>query len=131
MRFLTRIGSWLKAGSRLGGNERAVVVEPRPQESLERGVDPSLLARMPKVPVEIFRTRLLEAVTAAHDTEHAILKSLDPSVEVLVIPRTDGMSAERDRRLSGEIDEALRTIEGGGRSYSSLTWSALRDARPP
>src|ERR1041385_6333768 len=119
MRFLTRIGSWLKAGSRLGGADRAVVVEPRPQESLERGVDPALLARLPKVPVEVFRARLLESVSAAHDTEHAVLKTLDPAVEVLVIPRADGMSAERDRRLSGEIDDALRTIEGGGRSYSS------------
>src|SRR5207237_10056824 len=38
---------------------------------------------------------------------------------------------EKDRRLSAEIDDALRPIESGGRGYSSLTWSALRDARPP
>jgi Tfp pilus assembly protein PilF len=126
MRFLSRISAWLKAGPRTRD-----IVEPRPQEALERGVDPALLARMPSAPMEPFRSRLLAAVAAAHADERAVLATLDPSVEVLVVPRADNMSSARDRRLSAEIDEALRRIEAGGRSYSSLTWSALRDARPP
>ncbi len=130
MRFLTRISSWLKAGARAPAGSGSIL-EARPQEALDRGIDPALLARLPKAPVELFRKRLLEAVGAAHETERAVLATLDPAVEVLVIPRTDGLSTERDRKLSAEIDEALRVIEGGGRSYSSLTWSALRDARPP
>src|SRR4051794_39033366 len=122
MRLLSRIGTWLKAGSRSSQPVRSEPeVEARPQESLDRGIDPAIFARLPKAPMEVFRSRLLDAVTAAHDTEHAVLRSLDPAIEVLVIPRTDGMSAERDRRLSAEIDEALRTVEGGGRGYSSLT----------
>lgn len=126
MRFLSRISSWLKAGPRTRD-----IVEPRPQEALDRGLDPSLLARLPRTDVERFRSRLLETLETAHSEEKALLVTLDPAVEVLVVPRADGMSSARDRRLSGEIDEALRRIESTGRSYSSLTWSALRDARPP
>lgn len=126
MRFLSRISQWLKAGPRTRD-----IVEPRPQEALERGLDPALLARLPRIDVEHFRARLLEATESAHSGERAVLATLDPAVEVLVVPRADGMSSARDRRLSSEIDEALRRIESGGRSYSSLTWSALRDARPP
>src|SRR4051812_17072381 len=114
MRFLSRIGSWLKAGAIRAPVVATAAADARPQDALDRGVDPSLLARMPKSTVELFRQRLLEAVAQAHDSEHAVLKSLDPAVEVLVIPRTEGMTAERDRRLSTEIDDALRSIEGGG-----------------
>ncbi len=128
MRFLTRISSWLKSGTRL---REPNVVEPRPQQSLERGVDPQWGARLPAVHGDPFRASLLAAVSKAHDEEKAVLATLDPSVEILVIPRSEGMSTERDRKLSTQIDENLRAIEARGRSYSSLTWSALRDARPP
>src|SRR5581483_9497905 len=134
MRLLSRIGSWLKAGSRSrppGEPLGELIGDVKPQQTVERGIDAALVARLPKAPVELFRTTLLEAVSQAHDTGHALLRTLDPSVEVLVIPRTDSLSAEKDRRLSAEIDDALRAIESGGRGYSSLTWSALRDARPP
>lgn len=126
MRFLSRISAWLKAGPRTRD-----IVEPRPQENLERGVDPALYARLPRADSESFRQKLLKTVETAHGEERAILTTLDPSVEVLVVPRADGLTSARDRRLSSEIDEALRYIEGTGRSFSSLTWSALRDARPP
>jgi hypothetical protein len=128
MRFLTRISSWLKSGTRL---REPAIIEPRPQQSLERGVDASWAARLPSSSAESFRAALLTAVGRAHDEEKAVLATLDQSVEILVIPRTEGMSGERDRRLSAQIDESLRVIEARGRSYSSLTWSALREARPP
>ncbi|HEY4223741.1 MAG TPA: tetratricopeptide repeat protein, partial [Myxococcota bacterium] len=131
MRFLTRIGSWLRTGSRQRLPPAATPVEAKPQEAMERGIDAAILARLPSAPVDAFRGRLLDAVQKAHDSEHAVLTSLDSSVDVLIIPRTDGMSAERDKRLSTEIDDSLRTIEASARGLSSLTWSALRDARPP
>src|SRR5688500_13306607 len=121
MRFLTRISSWLKSGARLPS---PVPMELRPQDALERGLDPTLLARMPKASSDAFRSRVIDAVSRAHAEERAVLATADPSTEILVIPRAEGMSTERDRRLSTEIDEALRAIESGGRSYSSLTWSA-------
>lgn len=128
MRFLTRISSWLKSGTRL---REPAIVEPRPQQSLERGVDATWAVRLPSSSAESFRASLLAAVGRAHDDELAVLASLDASVEMLVIPRTEGMSTERDRKLSAQIDESLRVIEARGRSYSSLTWTALREARPP
>ena len=128
MRFLTRISSWLKSGTRL---RDTAVLQPRPQQSLERGVDAAWAARLPSSTADSFRSSLLEAVGRAHEHETAVLRTLDASVEILVIPRTEGMSSERDRRLSIAIDESLKVIEAKGRSYSSVTWTALREARPP
>lgn len=126
MRFLARISSWLKSGPRTRD-----IVDPNPQEALDRGLDTALLGRLPTAPSDRFRARLLGTVAKAHDEEKALLATLDPSVEVLVVPRADGSASARDRRLSAEIDEVLRCIESGGRSYASLTWSALKEARPP
>ena len=49
---------------------------------------------------------------------------LDNSVRVLALARQAGARDER-------IDEALREVESGPHTLSSVTWSALRDARPP
>src|SRR5688572_7105228 len=62
MRILSRIGSWLR-----GGSTPDAVKESRPQAILDRGLDPSLAGRLPRVPVERFRAKLLEAIHEAHD----------------------------------------------------------------
>lgn len=115
MRLLSRLGSWLRGAPRAGG---------------ARDVDALLGARLPSVPADRFRAGLLKAVDDAHEGQRVVHVTLDPSVVVLVIPRVDAMPLERERLVSADIDAVLAQLESAQR-YSSVTWSALRDANPP
>lgn len=87
-------------------------------------LDSETLARLPAVSADAFRERFLIALdTAAHERRVHIAQ-LDPSVRVLVLPRHGKSSDE-------EIDRALAQVESSAHTLSSVTWSALRDARPP
>ncbi|MCC7070018.1 MAG: tetratricopeptide repeat protein [Deltaproteobacteria bacterium] len=119
MRLFSRLGSWLRGAARgqlRGGGAREV--------------DALLGARLPSVPADRFRAELLRAVGEAHDGQRAVNVTLDPSVEVLVIPRIEAMPAERERMVSADIDAVLAQLESAQR-FSSVTWSALKDANPP
>ncbi len=118
MRLFSRLGSWLRGAAR--GQLRGGA----------REVDALLGARLPSVPADRFRAELLRAVGEAHDGQRAVNVTLDPSVEVLVIPRVEAMTAERERSVSADIDAVLAQLESAQR-FSSVTWSALRDASPP
>lgn len=115
MRLLSRLGSWLRGSPRSTG---------------AREVDALLGARMPAVPADRFRAALLQAIGAAHEEQRVVHQTLDPSVVVLVIPRVEAMPADRERKVSSDIDAVLAQLESAQR-YSSVTWSALREASPP
>lgn len=119
MRLFSRLGSWLRGATR--GHLRG---------GAAREVDALLGARLPSVPADRFRAELLRAVGEAHDGQRAVNVTLDPSVEVLVIPRIESMPPDRERMVSADIDAVLAQLESAQR-FSSVTWSALRDASPP
>lgn len=83
--------------------------------------------RLPASSGAVFQRLLLDAVRAAQKSGSATLQTLDPTVLVLVLP---GGEKSNDP-VPEEIDHTLLSIDRDGRSLSSLTWSALRDARPP
>jgi len=113
VRWFSRVGAWLRGGS--------------PSEPFSLDAQPIDPGRLPATSGAQFRTRLLEAVRASKRTGNAVLQTLDPTVLVLVLP-----GGERsDAALGDEIDRTLLSVEREGRSLSSLTWSALKDARPP
>lgn len=115
MRLLSRLGSWLRG---------------MPHSTGARDVDAVLGARMPAVPAERFRAGLVQAVADAHEQQRVVHQVLDPSVVVLVIPRVDSLPLERERAVSADIDAVLTQLESAQR-FSSVTWSALREAHPP
>ncbi len=126
MRLLSRLGSWLRAdsgdvealgdpGSHLAGVALGTTVPGR---------------RLPATPPEAFSHALLEGLEHAHRTGRADVYRLDPAVQLLVIPPAYGSDDHEERRLSGDLDDAIRRVQSEGRTLSSLTWSALRDARP-
>jgi len=117
VRFFSRIGSWLRTRGTPPSDESAsAVVAPLPV------LDPDVLARLPRTPPAAFQARLLEAVDASRKGVQVV--QLDPTVRVIAM-------SQRDVGDDSDIDNALRTVETSGVQWSSLTWSALRDARPP
>lgn len=123
MRLLSRLGSWLRADS---DAEPAVVSDP---------VAPSVitgapLRRLPVTPPEAFRDAMLEALDHAQRMGRADVYRLDPAVQLLVIPPVYENEESEERRLATDLDTAIRRMQADGRALSSLTWSALRDARP-
>lgn len=119
MRLLSRLGSWLRGSPRAGAHTGG-----------PREVDALLGARLPSVPAERFRAGLLRAVADAHEQQRVVNVTLDPSVIVLVIPRVEAMPLERERLVSTDIDAVLAQLEAAQR-FSSVTWSALKEANPP
>ena len=121
MRIFSRIGSWLRAKN--SGEEG---VDPPLQSGRELPLlDHETLSRLPCVSADLFRQRLLDAIRAAHDEARVQIATLDPAVRVLV------MSEQPHGNSDEDIDVALRQVEAGSQNLSSVTWSALRDARPP
>lgn len=142
MRIFSRIGSWFRAkGASDASSTLATTAplssSPLPETSaaaslegppaLPRGFDAETLSRLPRAPADLFRRRLLDAIQAAHDEARVQVGHLDPAVRVLVLPQ----HAASGQRSDEEIDEALRQVEASAHALSSVTWSALRDARPP
>ncbi|MBI1947094.1 MAG: tetratricopeptide repeat protein [Deltaproteobacteria bacterium] len=119
MRLLSRLGSWLRGSS-----------ASAPAGGGAREVDALLGARLPSVPADRFRAGLLHAVNEAHEQQRVVNVTLDPAVVVLVIPRVEAMPADRERLVSADIDAALAQLEAAQR-FSSVTWSALKEASPP
>jgi tetratricopeptide (TPR) repeat protein len=105
------------AGRRASGPVTAPAVRAVPAV-----LDAEMLARLPRAPAEVFRRRLLDVLAVAGDDVQ--VAHLDACVRVLALSRA---AAARDER----IDAALRDVESGPHTLSSITWSALRDARPP
>jgi Flp pilus assembly protein TadD len=85
-------------------------------------LDPDLLARLPRTPPAAFQARMLEAMEASRRGVQVV--QLDPTVRLIAM-------SQRDASDDNDIDNALRSVETSGVQWSSLTWSALRDARPP
>ncbi len=81
-----------------------------------------MVARLPRTPPEAFQQRLRDALEASRHRVYAA--ELDPCVRVIAL-------SQRELGADADIDAALRQVEAGGMQWSSLTWSALRDARPP
>ncbi len=115
-------GSSLPGSSLPGSSTTPAAVERRTAKPPRVALDAEMLARLPQAPADVFRQRLLDALRAAGDDVH--VARLDPCVRVLALARGGGVADER-------IDEALREVERGTSPLSSVTWSALRDARPP
>ena len=65
---------------------------------------------------------MLEAMEASRRGVQVV--QLDPTVRLIAM-------SQRDASDDNDIDNALRSVETSGVQWSSLTWSALRDARPP
>ncbi len=139
MRIFSRIGSWFRAKGASDSSSTLATTAPlstlSESSSFElppapsttqtaRGFDAETLARLPRTPAEVFRRRLLDSIQAAHDEARVQIGHLDPAVRVLVLPQHGSGGDE-------EIDDALRQVEASAHSLSSVTWSALRDARPP
>jgi len=148
VRLFSRLGSWLRArgaladprpalsggvGADAGRAERSPPAPPaRPKPPTPAGrsratperpaLDAETLARLPRAPADVFRQRLLEALRNASSDVH--VAQLDSCVRVLVL-------AQQARAADERIDTALREVESGTHPLLSLTWSALRDARPP
>jgi len=124
VRLFSRIGTWLRAR----GPVRDVVppaaappsgaTAPQPPAPL----DPLLLARLPRTEPATFVQRLLAAVDASRASVQ--VAELDPAVRLIAM-------SQRELSDDAEIDNALRSVESSAVRWSSLTWSALRDARPP
>lgn len=115
MRFFSRIGTWLRARGTATSSSGAVAV-------LAPALDPSVVERLPRTPPEAFQQRLRDALEASRTQVYAT--ELDPCVRVIAL-------SQREIGADADIDDALRQVEAGGTQWSSLTWSALRDARPP
>jgi Flp pilus assembly protein TadD len=77
---------------------------------------------MPRVSAEVFQRRFKDALAASQRAVQAT--ELDPTVRMIAL-------SQGDRANEDEIDRALQQVEASGVQWSSLTWSALRDARPP
>ncbi len=88
-----------------------------------------MVARLPAVPADTFKLRLLDAVRRCNDTGSVVLETLDPAVKVLLLPLHE--AARPQAGGSADVNAALRALETSGRTWSSVTWSALLDARPP
>lgn len=116
MRFFSRIGSWLRTRT----TPPPPPLPPPPGELPP--LDPALAARLPRTPAEAFQRRLREGLAASRRAVQAV--ELDPTIRMIAL-------AQGDQSDEGDIDRALRQVEAGGLQWSSLTWSALRDARPP
>ncbi len=121
MRWFSRLGTWLRASSLPDEAEAA-------QQEL---FDAFVSSPLPQTPPDRFRAALLRAVDTSVDHARAGIYRLDPTVQVLIIPpglrRGDG---QPDDRLTEDIDRAILQLSTDGRPLASLTWSALRDARP-
>lgn len=123
MRLLSRLGSWLRADS---DADTDVESEPVATQLLTGAP----LRRLPSTPPDAFRDAMLEALEDAHHSGRADVYRLDPSVQLLVIPPSYENEESEERRLATDLDTAIRRMQADGRVLSSLTWSALRDARP-
>lgn len=123
MRLLSRLGSWLRADSDVDPS----VIDDGPIPAPYTGTP---ARRLPVTPPEAFRDALLEAIDHAHEARCADVYRLDPSVHLLVIPPVYENEESEERRLATDLDSAIRRMQSDGRTLSSLTWSALRDARP-
>ena len=115
VRFFSRIGSWLRTRS-----TTTTTVLPPPTAAA--ALDPEVLERLPRTPPEVFQRLLLETLEASRDRLQVV--TLDPTMRMIAM-------SQRDLGDDVEIDNALRSVESGTAPMSSLTWSALRDARPP
>lgn len=115
MRWFSRLHSWLRAADGTRSSEAALEL------NLDSGP-------VPNVPADLFRRRLLRSVRMADQQGQIIVADLDPTIRMMVLPSQDDSS--NSGSLGPEIDQAIRSLESTGRVLSSLTWSALRDARP-
>ncbi len=118
MRFFSRIGSWL----RTRGTTTTTLPSPPTEPVL---LDSELAARLPQTGPDTFQRRLLETLEASRERLQVVV--LDPTIRMIAMRQRDF----GDDSDEAEIDTALRSIESGTQTLSSLTWSALRDARPP
>jgi Flp pilus assembly protein TadD len=100
------------------GSARQRAPAPRPRAP----IDAETLGRLPRASADVFRQRLVAALREAPGDVQVV--ELDACVRVLVLAR---QASTDDAR----IDAALRELESGSHALSSVTWSALRDARPP
>ncbi len=134
MRLFSRLGSFFRAdaqreGRAQRGSARADgYLSDDPIAAVEN--DPQPAARLPAAAADVFKKRFLDSILAARDSGRAALYSADPSVQMLVIPHAKARSDREEERLSSEIDAAIQQIESATRVMSSVTWSALKDARP-
>ncbi len=114
MRWFSRLHSWLRAepGDRASAPQQ-LTFYPGP---------------LPEVPADNFRRRFLRAVAQSDQNQQVVVVELDPTVRIMVLPTRD--DGEVQSGLGPQIDNAIHGLESGGRVLSSLTWSALRDARP-
>ncbi|MDP2345692.1 MAG: tetratricopeptide repeat protein [Deltaproteobacteria bacterium] len=134
MRIFSRIGSWLRARGTAeaplesdtpDGTPPSGTAALPPPLTIAHPLDHETLARLPRATADLFRQRLLDSIRAAHDEARVQIATLDPSMRVLVL------SQQANSGSDDEIDAALRQVESGAQNLSSVTWSALRDARPP
>ncbi len=123
MRLLSRLGSWLRADS---DAEQSLVADAPPPSAFPGAP----LRRLPVTPPEAFRDALLEALEHAQRVGRADVYRLDPAVQLLVIPPVYENEESEERRLATDLDTSIRKMQSDGRTLSSLTWSALREARP-
>ena len=117
MRLLSRLGTWLRISAR--------------QPAVTRDEDPTLPGSIPRTPAVSFRRNLLESLEQAQRGQKITLRQLDPSVQALIVPVAVARAKDGDARVAAEVDVSLARVEASGRTLLSLTWSALRDSRPP
>lgn len=131
MRFLARLGSWLRAeeGSVDVGNPRPATEGEAPETVLSSPKASYGLA-FPSSSADQFRTSMLGAIDAAYTEKTANLYHLDDTIQLLVIPPAYGSSDDDEERLAIDLDRAFQLVHAGDQQFSSLTWSSLREARP-
>lgn len=79
-----------------------------------------------------FRAAFVELLDRAVDRGEAALGDLGPGFFGLVFPPVDAdAEATAEERLQPAIDQTLERLTAQRRNVVTLTWTALRDARPP
>jgi len=118
MRIFSRLSSWMRA-SQDGDPELELVDTGSATVALSED-------RLPQTSAHRFRVQLMSAVRTCSRMQRANVVRLDPSVQVLLLPTV----ADDGELAADDIDLAIRQVQSEGRVLSSLTWSALKEARP-
>ena len=117
MRLLSKLSAWIRSDRSLTlAGASGGVVDGR---------------RLPQQNTEHFRRALIDGVKDAYARATARAVQLDPAVYALVIPPGYGDGEVEERRLADDLESAVIHLRAHPGPLSSLTWSTLRETKPP